>query len=306
MKELVNKIKDLWNIYGGIALSTLIAWLSNWNRDSIDKWSSYILLCITCISLLTFLKVVLFKKKPNNIADNIALNQTRNVRVIKTALNPESVGEELGNAIIYTINGGKKMKEKLSAFFKLIYGNKFTSLSLLLNLAYTGLAQFLLYSDTLADIPFFVEHKVACIVVATTISVLWLALELYKDIKNYGFENLDKLNEKWAERKAKKEAKLTKEQKETIKNQIEELQNKQVKLSAYINDIKESMEKYKAIINKVNDYKALGIMIESSLLDSYNTACVNLSRNKSDLDRLTASKDEVENQIKELNEKLNK
>lgn len=303
IKELVERIKNLWNVYGGIALSTLIAWLTNWSKVEMDKWASYLLLTITCISLLTFFKVILAKKKAKGISDKLAMQQ-KSVKTINTALHPEQVGEELGNAILFTINGGKKMKEKLKAFFKVIYGNKFTTLSLLLNILYTGLAQYLLYSDTLKDFPFFVEHKIICIIVATSISALWLILELVKDFKQLGFESLSELNEKWAERKEAKANKLTKEQRKLVKGEIDNLDTKIAEVLGYINEAEKRVKEAELVVVKYNDFKQLGLFIDENLARDFQNASGVISKNNADILTLTQDKERLEMQKANLKAKL--
>ena len=303
IKDLIERIKNLWNVYGGIALSTLIAWLTNWSKVEMDRWASYLLLTITCISLLTFFKVILAKKKAKGISDKLAMQQ-KSVKTINTALNPEQVGEEIGTAILFTINGGRKMKEKLKSFIKIVWGNKFTALSLLLNLVYTGLAQYLLYSDALKDIPFFTENKIACIIVATSISVIWLVIELVKDFKNYGFESLDTLNNKWAERKAKKEAKLTPEQRKLVKGQISAVEEKIAMVLNYIDEAKKRVEDAQAIINKYNDFRTLGIFIDEKLASDYSNASAIANKNNADILTLEKDKQSLEEQKAILKAKL--
>lgn len=302
IKDLTARVKNLWNVYGGIAISTLIAWLTKWSKDEMDKWSSYILLTITCISLLTFFKVILGRRK-KSVSDKIAMQQ-RNIKTINTALNPEAIGEEIGTAILYTINGGKKMKDRLKAIIKVAYGNKFTTLSLLLNLLYTGLAQYLLYSDTLREIPFFVEHKTVCIIVATSISAIWLIIELVKDIKQLGFESLAELNAKWAARKAAKKDKLTKEQKKLVKEEINSINTKILTVTNYIDDAQAKIKSADAIISKFNDFKTLGLEISNELVNEYQNATNSKVQFTNSIEKLTADKLNLEQQVKSLKARL--
>lgn len=267
-----------------------------------DRWASYLLLTITCISLLTFFKVV-FKKKSNGIPDTIALQQ-KNIKTLRTALYPEKAGEEIGTAILYTIKGGKKMKNKIVSFVKLVYGNKFTALSLLLNVIYTGLAQYLLYSDALKDISFFADNKLVCIIVATAISVIWLIIELVKDFKNYGFESLEALNKKWAERKAEKDARLSKEQREIIKKTIGDFTDK-IKV---IEDTKKKLEEtLKPFINTIGSYKTLrdiGIPISVEQDNEYSNAVAESNKINGEISILDEKKKQLEAEVSVLKAKL--
>ena len=63
MKQFLVIIKDLWNLYGGIILSTFISWLLNYDKNSMDSFTSYLLLTFTICSLLTIIKSKVFHKK---------------------------------------------------------------------------------------------------------------------------------------------------------------------------------------------------------------------------------------------------
>jgi len=74
IQKFWNKIKELWNIYGGIALSSVISWWSGWSKNTMDLWATYITLTITCIGLLTFFKLAFAKKRKNKADILISLN----------------------------------------------------------------------------------------------------------------------------------------------------------------------------------------------------------------------------------------
>lgn len=56
MKKFLLALLDLWNIYAGVILSVLIIWFCNFNRDSITLVTSIILLVLTTVSSLTYIK----------------------------------------------------------------------------------------------------------------------------------------------------------------------------------------------------------------------------------------------------------
>ena len=303
VKEIVEKIKNLWNIYGGVAISTLIAWLTNWSKIEMDRWSSYLLLTITCISLLTFFKVILAKKKTKSIPDALAMQQ-KSVKTINAALNPEQVGQEIGTAILFTIHGGVKVKEKIVKFFKVIWGNKFTALSLLLNLIYTGFSQYLLYSDELKHIQFFEQNKLLCIIVATAVSVIWLIIELVKDIKNLGFESLTTLNKKWAERKAEKEARLSKEQREVVKSTIGSITDN---IKIICDTLKTKEELLKPLLENINSYntlKQIGIPVSTEQEQEYAKSVNEVSKLNAEKTMLETKKKQLEYEVGVLKAKL--
>lgn len=112
IKKTIEKIISLWNIYGGIILSTFIAWLTNFSKDSMDNITSYLVMTLTCISVLTFFKLVLFKKKSSGVVDGITLNQS-SIKAMKTAINPLETGKEIGTTIIQTKNMLERLGTKI-------------------------------------------------------------------------------------------------------------------------------------------------------------------------------------------------
>ena len=252
LKAAWEKVKGLWNIYGGIAISTIIAWLTNWSKVEMDTWSSYLLLTISCISLLTFFKVV-FKKKTNGIPDKL-ISQQKNVKVLKTALYPEQVGEEIGTAIIYTVKGGQKIVGKFGKFLKWIWGNKFTLISIISNLVVSATAQFIMYSDTLKDFAFFQEHKMIFIIVVTALCVLWLFDNIFCVVTKYGLENLEEIKERTAAKKQEQLNKLTPDQKKSLKKVLKGLLDTEKML---IQKIKEAYDVINTVKKQIGDFEVL-------------------------------------------------
>lgn len=120
MRKIIDGIKNLWNIYGGILMSTLIAYINDFSKSSMDTTTSYIVLTLTCISVLTFLKITVFRKKSNGLIDKTALQQ-QSFKAMNVAVDPFRNGEEIGNVIVETTKIGKKVGSKMwikiKAFF---------------------------------------------------------------------------------------------------------------------------------------------------------------------------------------------
>lgn len=302
-KELLDKIKGLWNVYGGIAISSLIAWLTNWNKVEMDKWSSYLILTITCISLLTFFKVI-FKKKTNGVPDTIALNQNKSVKNLKTALYPEKTGEELGNAIIYTVKGGKKIMGKFSRFMKWLWGNKYTLISIISNLIVSAAAQFVMYSDTLKDYAFFQEHKIVFIVVVTALCVLWLIDNIFCVVTKYGLENLNEIKARVEAKTQEKLNKLKPEQKKVLKNILGGLKEKKV---AIVEQLKNVDETYVALQKEVEQFemlKNINYSFTQEELLTNQTKVNELNQAYSKKSALENQKAKIENDIQNIKKQL--
>lgn len=262
MKEVLlklwEKIKDFWNIYGGVALSTFIAWLTNWSKLEMDRWASYLILTLTCISLLTFFKIILFKKNSNGVPDSVALSQNRSVKTLRNAIEPEKTGEELGNIIIVTLQGGKRFMVKLKNFFKELWGNKFTISNTIIVLFLATLSQVMTYTEYLYKINWFAEHEMIVKILSPIIAAIWVFVDLFTTYTKYGFESLEEL----ANRKPQK---LSKEERKTYKNQLSLLENA-------LETAEEKYNKYKRIISDTEVLLSANLALNSSERNEYDIA----------------------------------
>ena len=50
----MKSVVKFWNIWGGIAIGTLIAWLNHFEKITMDNVTSYLALILTCIGIFTF------------------------------------------------------------------------------------------------------------------------------------------------------------------------------------------------------------------------------------------------------------
>lgn len=302
LNELWEKIKSLWNIYGGIAISTIIAWLTNWSKVEMDRWASYLILTITCISLLTFFKVV-FKKKTNGIPDTIALQQ-KSVKTLKTALYPEKTGEELGNAIIYTVRGGKKIMGRFGKFIKWLWGNKYTLISIISNLIISATAQFIMYSDTLKDYAFFQEHKIVFISVVTGLCVLWLIDNIYCVVTKYGLENLNEIKNRLEEKKQEQLNKLKPEQKKALKDVLGKLKTTKKTLVNTLKDIDSSIALVESHISEFEMLKQINFAFSNEQTIDYQNSLAKLSSLNEQKANIKTQMEKLEGDIKRIEKKL--
>ncbi len=219
IQVFIRKTKDLWNIYGGIALSTLIAFLTHWDKIEMDRWASYLILTLTCISVLTFFKLVYSKKKKANALDKGAIHSQRSINTLKNAVDPMATGQEVGEAIIYTYKGGKKVMKKVKNFFKEIWGNKFTLGNTIIVLIFATLSQIMTYTEYLYRINWFAEHEIVIKIASPIVAIVWVFIDLLTTYTKYGFESLDEI----ANRKlAKKTSELSKEEIQHLKGLLKQ------------------------------------------------------------------------------------
>lgn len=280
LKTITNKLKGFWNIYGGIIASTFIAWLNDFSKTTMDTWTSYLVLTLTCISVLTFFKIMLFRQKSNGLADTAALSQ-QSVKVLKAAVDPVKQGEDLGQTIITTIQvvrKGSVIMEKLKNFVKWLWGNKLTLISIISNLVVSVFAQFILYTDALKDFEYFQVHDVVFKVVVTVLCLLWLANNIFTAVTKYGLESLPQLQERSEKLKKDTTDKLSASQKTALKA---DLSNFKVDLKKIVNAINEVVKAKDLAFETVEHLKTLSTVLggltqeqEQKLRDAENTVAV--------------------------------
>ncbi len=268
---LWKKVKELWNIYGGIALSSLIAWWTKWSKSSMDVWASYITLTITCIGLLTFFKLAFTKNKKTK-ADKAALSANKHFKNINNALNPTSPGEELGITLIYSVREGKKFMTKLKNIIKWLWGNKLTLTSIISNLVVSAFAQAIMYGDMLKDFEFFQAHDLTFKIVVTVLCVIWLINNIYTAVTKYGLENLSELQQRSEEKKQETLAKLTPEQKQALKNQLSVLKKQKETVLTQIEEIEKEIETFTTIVSEFETLQSLNIETSQEQKNEYYSA----------------------------------
>jgi len=286
LKILWRKTKELWNVYGGIALSTGIAYLNNFDKVEMDKWGSFLLLSLACISVLTFFKIVYFKKK-KNVADRGVLSSTKSIKTLETAVNPLGVGEEIGQAIIYTVKGGKRFMQKIKNFFKELWGNKFTLGNTIILLFLATLSQVMTYTEYLYRINWFAEHELVVKIVSPIVAVIWVIIDLLTTYTKYGFESLEEI----AERKLNKSmGKMTKEEKKKLKDNLRELKRNLIIVETKKSEIEKDVKDTETLIGS-------GYTLGFDERNQYD-------KNKTQLVNLDAGIEELKKRIKEVEDKL--
>jgi len=306
IKTVIEKIKSFWNIYGGIIASTFIAWLNDFSRSAMDNWTSYLVLTLTCISVLTFFKIILFKQKPNGLADTAALSQ-QSVKALKAAVDPVKQGEDLGQTIITTIKvvrKGSVIMEKLKNFLKWLWGNKLTLISIVSNLFISVLAQFLLYSDALKDFEYFQVHDTAFRVVVTVLLVLWLINNIFTTVTKYGLESLKQLQTRSEKLKEETTNKLDASQKKVLKDTLTQYK---LSLNSDLTKIKDALkainlaEQTLKNLSIVSEVVGLSAEQETKYRDAENTVITK----KAEIKQLEQSKENTMQQIEKIKAKLN-
>ena len=287
LRVFIKKTKELWNVYGGIAISTLIAWLSHWDKVEMDRWASYLILTLTCISVLTFFKIVFLKKKKANAVDKGAIISQKSFKTLKTAVDPMATGEEIGNAIIYTVKGGKSGMKKLGYFFKELWGNKFTLGNTIIVLFLATLSQVMTYTEYLYKIEWFAQNEIVIKIASPIIAGIWVFVDMFTTYTKCGFESLEEI----AQRKLKSAStKMTKEEKKKLKESLKKLRDNLSLVQA----------KYDALTKSVNDFETLisaGYSLdynERNEYDNKKTQSLNLGAT---IEKMKKDIEEIEKQL---------
>lgn len=279
LKKIFANLFNMWNFYSGIILSTLLAWLFDFNRTSMDKTTSYIILTITIISVLTIIKrdrktYKLEKKDSNKVNEEKKVKEKEKkkkkkeklnilekttllnpqFKALQSALSPLESAKDLSETIIETTTLierlGKFMKEKIVNFFKRLWGNKFTITNIVLNLSAVGIADYLLFSDYLLRFELIAQNELAFKIAVPILSVIYLIIDIFTTVSKYGWETLVELNEKSKQKAIQKASQLSKEQKEVVRNQINVIKKA-------ISDLEIDLEHTLEVINNYEVLKSL-------------------------------------------------
>lgn len=290
---VIKPIIDLWNIYGGVLLSMFIGKLTEYNKNSMDTFTSFIIMTLACIGALTFIKVSVFKKKANKI-DNV-VSQQSSIKTIKTAIDPVASGEELGKIIVETTTNleriGSKTMEKIKAFFKKLWGNKFTLISIIANSLICAFVDYLILFEYFIKFEWFKQNQLTYTIGVIVLSIVVLIITIYTVITKYGWESLSELNKRIQEKRDYKISKLTSEQKHVLKSQI-------AIVESGIKSSKAQLKTYSKIIDNFNVLQSVGITPTSEKVNEYSNAITQSQY-------LEQSIKNFEEQLAKLKEKLN-
>jgi len=118
-------IKRYWDIFGGFIMGIALTFLAKFQLAKIQLIYSIIILILVLIGVMRILKksITESRKKPKKerkrkvkVVDNLVDNQ-KPMKAISLAENPTKEGEKLGNLLIDTAKGVKKVMRKVKIFF---------------------------------------------------------------------------------------------------------------------------------------------------------------------------------------------
>ena len=214
---MIDLLKRYWDVFSGVIVGLLYSFIVQWELYKIQLAYSIIILILVIIGFFRFFIKTNIKHK--DLIDR-SLETQRFTKAIHIAENPSQEGEELGQLVLETIHGGKKVMKKIKNFFKRVWGNKFTLANITINLLIVAMADFLVFSEFVWRFPFFVENHVAFKIVVPIVTAIYFGIDVFTTVTKYGWENLGELQQKTAQKALQKASKLSKEQKAVIKQQI--------------------------------------------------------------------------------------
>lgn len=106
-------LKNYWEVFGGTIIGIAYSFIVEWKSEMIQLGYSIIILILVIIGLFRFFFKRNSNKKEKDIIDK-TLNANKITKAIHIAENPCQEGEQLGELVIETIHGGKKMIKWIS------------------------------------------------------------------------------------------------------------------------------------------------------------------------------------------------
>lgn len=114
--------KKYWDIFGGVVTGAVLSILAKFHLETIQLYTSIMILCLTSIGVFTIIRQTIEKsKRKKTIIDNM-VNSQRSVKAIRVARNPTKDGEELGKILVNLWREFKRTMEKLKVALDKVKG----------------------------------------------------------------------------------------------------------------------------------------------------------------------------------------
>ena len=263
----MKRVVKFWNIWGGIEIGTLIAWLNHFEKITMDNVTSYLALILTCIGIFTFTRSI-FKER---IEEKKGTAKTKKLKPKQVLM-----GEEIARELNETIKIAREMKEgkRMKKFFKWLWGNKFTLISLIISVGCVSFVNFMSFCGYMDRYAIYRENQILFQMLFLVGGALYLVVDIFTTVSKYGCESLEQLNTRYEKRREEKLNALTPEQKKFVKENITKLEK----------SYEELKKKLTTSLNTIESYKALS-SIEGfdigSLKEGYSQALAFVNANQS-------------------------
>lgn len=277
----MKSVLKYWNVWGGVLIATFIAFLKEFNKTSMDSTTSYIVMVLTIIGAMTFMRSKFQDKKQKTLEK--VLSEQKSLKVMKLANNPEMEVQKIAEKIDKTIEivSEDKTMKKIADFFKWLWGNKFTLLSLTLSIGAVAFCNFLCWWGYLERYYFFAQNETMCKVVIVIVTGVYLAADIFTTISKYGCESLAQLQARYAEEAERKLNALTPEQKKIVKQTLTSLKEELAKAKVGYEQAKKEIDSYTLLAslpgydNSANNAKYVQAQVDES---KYNNLMLALQK----------------------------
>lgn len=312
LKDLWNYILSLWNVWGGIIVSILIGKAVDYEKVRMDRAVSLILLVLTIVSVLTFIKKAFVGKKLTK-AETLIVATQKSVANLDTSLSPIVKGEVLGEKIIETQKITRKVGEaimkKVKAILKwlCLYWQQWVGL--LITYVVAVYTYYCLALDKLnwlfewlpKDFGWVLSAKIFIgVVVALGVALItrnqckWVGVGTNEKCKEYK-EHLQELIEAGVPQ-------LSSSAKSTLKSALKEAQNQLKLAEAKLSSLKKKAKQIETdIINNQALYEVLKNDSTSQLLmqlqEQYSKAVDEVSQKQNEISKLNADIENLTNAL---------
>ena len=262
MKDL---IKRYWDILGGTITGLFLSIIAKWKLDSIQLIYTEIILILVCIGLFKVLKNGIdnfTKGRKKIVVDKLVENQ-KPMKAITLANEPTKTGEELGEVLIDTMKGGKKLMKKIKDIF--VWIGKYWQQLLGIGSAIGEYALYVyaLVCDKLNFILQYLPQNNAwqiCGKVGIGIIVLLVvALQIRNMCKWVGVGSVEKANEYLASKKEEVKSKLSASAKENVKKVVKDYQSQLKKVEKTISSLETQIKEVDSSISSTKELLQLGL-----------------------------------------------
>lgn len=262
MKDL---IKRYWDILGGTITGLFLSIIAKWKLDSIQLIYTEIILILVCIGLFKVLKNGIdnfTKGRKKIVVDKLVENQ-KPMKAITLANEPTKTGEELGEVLIDTMKGGKKLMKKIKDVF--VWIGKYWQQLLGIGSAIGEYALYVyaLVCDKLNFILQYLPQNNAwqiCGKVGIGIIVLLVvALQIRNMCKWVGVGSVEKANEYLASKKEEVKSKLSASAKENVKKVVKDYQSQLKKVEKTISSLETQIKEVDSSISSTKELLQLGL-----------------------------------------------
>lgn len=269
-------ISKFWTIYGGIAMSTLFSWIVDFSKPSMDTFTSYLVLTLACVSVLTFLKITLSKKKPKGILEHAMLSQN-SIKAMNIAVNPIKVGKEIGETIVETLEtskkAGTKVMKKIKKFFKHLWLYRQQIIGLIGAFIVASFIIYIYIEDKfgwlLQYLPEGKYWEIGSKIFIGFLSITFLYYIIRNQVKWVGWGSIKKAEEYLNKTAKETMEKLSPEGKSLVKKSLVELKNKYKQAKICLNKTQIEFEKaHKNYKTQEEVLKTLIGISETSVIES--------------------------------------